>query len=102
MRKSLAFLEAQERSRVARPQAAPALAAKARFSPKWLKLHRNRLKLSAHDYARLLGVSGQTVYHWEQGRARPRKAQIAAWVAVRRLGRREALKRLEMLAPKPR
>jgi len=98
----MAFLEDQERSRVARPQAAPALAEKVRFSPKWLKLHRSRLKLSAHDYARLLGVSGQTVYHWEQGKARPRKAQLAAWAAMRRLRRREALKRLAMLAPKPR
>ena len=34
-----------------------------RFSPKWLQGHRERLELSAADYATLVGVSGQTIYN---------------------------------------
>jgi hypothetical protein len=43
----------------------------------------------------------QTVYHWEQGKSRPRKSQMASLVAVRGLGRREALKRLAALNARP-
>jgi len=45
---------------------------------------------------RLVGVSSLTVYSWEHGKSRPRNAQFASLVAVRGLGRREALKKLEM------
>ena len=72
-------------------------AGKARFSPKWLKSNRQRLDLSAADYAKLVGVSSQTIYNWEQGTSKPRQQQVAALAAVRGLGKREALKRLEML-----
>jgi len=97
IKKGLAFLETQERARMANPQVAPEVAQKARFSAKWLLAHRRRLKLAACDYAKLVGVSTQTIYHWEQGRSKPRKAQLAALVAARQLGRREALRRLAML-----
>jgi transcriptional regulator with XRE-family HTH domain len=36
----------------------------------------------------LLGVSAQSVYHWESGKARPRASQLQAIAAVRKLGRR--------------
>jgi transcriptional regulator with XRE-family HTH domain len=62
-----------------------------------VRAQRKRLKLSAEDFGKLLGVSAQTVYFWEQGRTRPRKAQFAALVAARSLGRREALARLEAI-----
>ena len=39
-----------------------------------------------------------TIYNWEKGKTRPRKEQIAALVAVRGIGKREALRRLELLA----
>jgi len=68
-----------------------------RYSVRSLKSQRTRLKLSAADYAKLLGVSMQTVYNWEQGKARPRDSQMAAIVEVRGMGRREALARLEEL-----
>jgi DNA-binding transcriptional regulator YiaG len=42
-----------------------------RFVAKGLKAQRTRLGLSAADYAKLVGVSGQTVYNWEQGAANP-------------------------------
>jgi DNA-binding transcriptional regulator YiaG len=66
-----------------------------RFSARSVKAQRMRLGLSAEDYGRLIGVSGLTIYHWEHGKSRPRKAQLAALVAVRGIGKREALKRLE-------
>jgi DNA-binding transcriptional regulator YiaG len=66
-----------------------------RFSARSVRAQRRRLKLSAEQYAKLIGVSPQTVYHWEQGKARPRRAQLAALVAVRAMGRREALQRLD-------
>jgi DNA-binding transcriptional regulator YiaG len=68
-----------------------------RFSARSVKAQRQRLGLSAADYGRLAGVSGLTIYSWEHGKARPRKAQLAALVAVRGVGKREALKRLAEL-----
>ncbi len=38
-----------------------------------------------------------TIYNWESGKARPRAKQLAAWGAVRKTGKREALRRLELL-----
>jgi DNA-binding transcriptional regulator YiaG len=69
-----------------------------RFSAKSVRSQRQRLGLSADDYAKLVGVSPLTIHHWEQGKARPRKAQLAALVAVRGIGKREALIRLKRLA----
>lgn len=65
-----------------------------RFSARSVRAQRKRLKLSAQEFAKLVGVSAQTVYQWEQGKSRPRKAQFASLVAVRGLGRREALAQL--------
>lgn len=69
-----------------------------RFSAKGLKTHRTKLGLSAGDYGRLAGVSGQSVYGWETGKTIPRESQVAALAALRGLGKREALARLEQLA----
>ena len=95
--KRVAFLESQEKKRVSKIQPSKGAADKARFSASWLVSHRQRLDLSAADYATLVGVSGQTIYNWEQGESKPRPQQVAALAAVRGLGKREALKRLEML-----
>jgi DNA-binding transcriptional regulator YiaG len=97
--KSVAFLEAQERGRVAEPQVSEKAASKARFSAKWLKAHRTKLGLSAQQYGRLVGVTALTVYNWESEKGKPSKAKLAALVAVRKVGRREALKRLELIGP---
>jgi DNA-binding transcriptional regulator YiaG len=66
-----------------------------RYGPRTAKALRARLGLSAKDFGRLVGVAGLTVYHWESGKARPRDAQLARLVAIRKIGRREALRRLE-------
>ena len=96
LRKKVAFLEAQEKRRVAeRP--APPPAEGIRFRADGLKSRREKLGLSAKDYGRLVGVAGLTIYQWEGGKSRPRKAQLAKLAAVRGLGKREALKRLELL-----
>lgn len=67
---------------------------KRRFSATRLAAHRAKLGLSAAIYGRLVGVSGQTIYHWEQGKARPRAAQLENLAAVRELGAREVAERL--------
>lgn len=68
--------------------------AKRRFSATRLVAHRAKLGLSAAIYGQLVGVSGQTIYHWEQGKARPRTAQLENLAAVRDLGAREIAERL--------
>lgn len=55
---------------------------------------RKKLGLSAAEMARLLGVSAQSVYHWESGKSKPRAGQLAAIAQVRKLGKREAAARL--------
>ncbi len=68
-----------------------------RFSAKGLRSQRKRLGLSAANYGKLVGVTGQTIYSWEQETSRPRPPQVARIAALRHLGRREALARLEQL-----
>ena len=69
--------------------------ANTRFRADGLRSHRSRLGLSAKDFGRLVGVSGLTIYNWESGKARPRKKQLGALIAIRGIGKREAEKRLE-------
>jgi DNA-binding transcriptional regulator YiaG len=71
----------------------------ARFSARSVKAQRYRLGLSAADYGKLVGVSSLTIFHWEHGTTYPRKAQLAALIAVRGIGKREALKKLAKLTP---
>jgi DNA-binding XRE family transcriptional regulator len=68
---------------------------KIRFVAKGLKSQRARLGLSAADFGRLVGVSAQSIYNWEQGHATPRAGQLAILAARRGIGKREALKLLE-------
>jgi DNA-binding transcriptional regulator YiaG len=104
LKRQVATLERQvallQRQSLGRKASAPADAAttKVRFVAKGLKSHRARLGLSAADYGRLVGVSAQSVYHWEQGQATPRQEQIRQLAALRGVGKREALARLDQLA----
>lgn len=72
-----------------------------RFSAKGLAAQRKRLGLSASDFGRLVGASGQSIYNWESGQIRPRASQMASIAAVRALGKREAAARLEALRAAP-
>ena len=55
---------------------------------------RKKLGLSAADMGKLLGVSLQTIYHWEKGQSKPRASQMQGIAEVRKLGKRGAAARL--------
>jgi DNA-binding transcriptional regulator YiaG len=69
-----------------------------RFSARSVRAQRRRTGFSAADYAKLVGVSPLTIYNWEHNKSRPRRGQFAALVALRGLGKREALARLEQVS----
>ena len=69
----------------------------ARITPKGLKSLRAKLGLSGADFGRLVGASVQSVYNWEAGKATPRASQRAAIAAVKGIGKREAVARLEAI-----
>ena len=71
-----------------------------RFTAKGVSSQRRSLGISAANYGKLVGVTGHTIYKWEHGSSRPRRAQLAAFASVRRLGKREALARLEQMREK--
>jgi DNA-binding transcriptional regulator YiaG len=73
---------------------------KIRFVAKGLKSQRERLGLSAAEYAKLVDVSQQSIYNWESGSTRPRAEQIAVLASLRALGRKSARARLEQLERK--
>lgn len=68
-----------------------------RFSAKGFAKLRQRLGLSAAAMGALLGVTAQSVYKWEDAKARPRASQLLAIAAARKLGKREAQARLAEL-----
>lgn len=55
---------------------------------------RKKLDISAAEMGKLLGVSGQSVYHWETGKTKPRASQLIAISAVRKMGKREVAVKL--------
>jgi DNA-binding XRE family transcriptional regulator len=95
--RTVAFLERQEQRRVVSPPPLPQEVQGVRFSARSVKAQRARLGLSAKDFGRLVGVAALTIYSWESSKSRPRAKQLAGLAAVRRLGKREARKRLEMI-----
>lgn len=105
LKKRIADLERQLKRNVKAPSSAPPSSEETgsenrqlRFSPTRFAAQRKKLGLSAADFANLLGVSSLSVYKWEAGKTRPRRAQLEAIAAARGLGKREAAARLEMLA----
>lgn len=71
-----------------------------RITSKGIASLRKRLGLSAEKFGLLAGVSGQTVYHWEDG-AKPRRAQLATLLGLKGLSKQAAAERLEQLSTKP-
>ncbi|HJU22812.1 MAG TPA: helix-turn-helix domain-containing protein [Casimicrobiaceae bacterium] len=105
LRRQIAALErrvALLSRRVANGAASPEAEAgpKIRFVAKGLRSQRARLGLSADEYARLVGVSPQSIYNWENGHTTPRPAQVAVIAQLRSLGKREARARLDEVRPK--
>ncbi len=66
-----------------------------RFSAKSMASQRRRLGLSAAECGVLIGTSAQSIYNWEEGKARPRTRHLPAIFALRNLGRRQANEILE-------
>ena len=71
--------------------------AKRRFSAKGLASQRRRLGLSAHECGLLVGASAQSIYNWEQAKARPQAKHLAAIADLKTMGKKEAAARLEPL-----
>ena len=80
-------------------EAAESSAQKVRFSAKGFASQRQRLNLSAHDCGLLIGASGQSVYNWESGKARPQAKHLAAIAALKTMGKKEAAARLAAVQP---
>lgn len=73
-----------------------------RFSASRLAAHRAKLGLSAATYGALVGMSGATIYHWEQGKSRPSAEQLQRLAAVRALSKGEVAQRVaSSRAPAP-
>lgn len=70
---------------------------KYRFSATRLAAHRAKLSLSAADYGRLAGVSGSTIYLWEQEKSRPKPEQVQQLGMLKGLSHRAALAQLEQI-----
>ncbi|WP_396434864.1 helix-turn-helix domain-containing protein [Limnohabitans sp.] len=101
LKRRIASLElAEKRAGKTSPQ--PKAAAKAlapasqglRFRADGFASLRKKLGLTGLQMAQLLGVSNQSVYHWETGKSRPRAAQLQTIAAVRKLGKKEVAARM--------
>jgi predicted transcriptional regulator len=68
---------------------------KLRFAASRLRAQRTRHGLTAGEYAKLLGVSEQTVYNWEHGTHRPGHDRLAVIAELRGLGKRAVQARLD-------
>ena len=97
LQRKITFLEKQVPKKI-QPKVGEDDTGNFRFSARGLRSNRKRLGLSASDYGKLVGVTGQSVYKWEQEATRPRAQQVAALATLRRMGKREALARLDELA----
>ncbi len=84
----------------AAPQVGKADATRVRFTAKGVMSKRGSLGISAADYGKLAGVTAHTIYKWEHGSSRPRKAQLSAIASIRRMGKTEAMARLRQLRAK--
>src|SRR5439155_4732093 len=88
-------------ARGAQAPAAPAVANEdfvssgTRFSARSMAAQRKRLGISAAECGLLIGASSQSIYNWEEGKARPRAQHLPAIFALRNLGRRQANEILE-------
>lgn len=72
-----------------------------RFSAKGLASQRKRLGLSAQDLGLLIGTTSQSIYNWEEGKARPRAKYMPAIAALKSLGKKTATAHLESARAAP-
>ncbi|MHC5033960.1 MAG: helix-turn-helix domain-containing protein [Planctomycetota bacterium] len=96
-----ALVEARQREMPV-PPAPEEQTAEMRFTRRTLPSLRRRLGLTQQELSRLLQVSPVTVTAWESGRSRPRKANLAQIVTLRKMDRSQidqALQRESVPAP---
>jgi len=84
----------RKNSRPAAPPAPATDSPRLRFRSGGFASLRKKLGVSAAEMGQLVGVSAQTIYHWEKGLSKPRSSQLAEIAAVRKLGKREVSARL--------
>jgi DNA-binding transcriptional regulator YiaG len=82
-----------------RPSAPPAEAdagegTPRRFGAARLAAHRNKLGLCAAAYGKLVGMSGATIFNWEQSKSPPNAQRPQQLASVRALGKRAVLEQL--------
>ena len=98
LERTVSYLQSSESKRL---KAGPAKAEPplgTRFSIRSLKAQRRRTGLSQGEYASLVGVSKATIYNWESARTKVSAKHLAILVSLRGIGKREARKRLALLA----
>jgi len=78
--------QAKRRVSAAAPTVEPPGTAR-RFSASRLAAHRTKVGLSAAAYGKLVGMSGATIYLWEQGKSRPSAEQLTKLAALRSLSK---------------
>lgn len=83
-----------------RPSAPDEDQAPIRYSHKGLVAMRQKFGISQTEMGMLLGVSYQTVHHWESKHSIPRKSQLHKIAELRGKGKKEIKKTLEELAVK--
>ena len=97
LKRQVVLLERQVKSLMRRTPGAPSAPqpsvpeTKVRFVAKGLRSQRDRLGLSAEGLGKVLGVSAQSVYNWESGKARPRQDQMAKLSHLRKVGKRQVM-----------
>ena len=70
---------------------------KPRVSAKAIASLRRRLGLSAEAFGHLLGTSGQSVYNWEAGKAKPRSKHLVKIASLRGVGKKAVTAHLEAM-----
>ena len=70
---------------------------KLRFRQDGFVTLRKKLGLSANEMGQLLGVSGQSIYKWEQGKAKPRASQLPAIAVARKMGKKQVAAKIAAL-----
>lgn len=65
-----------------------------RFRASGFATLRKKFAMSAEQMGRLVGVTAQSVYHWEAGKSRPRSTQLPAIAAARKLSKAQAWEKI--------
>jgi len=98
LKRHIASLETSLK-RLSKNQPKPSLEPKAtatglRFRAGGFATLRKKFAMSAEQMGKLLGVSAQSVYHWEAGKSRPRASQLPTIAAARTLTKKQAWEKI--------